>query len=56
MRNGGVSDASHLAPGDQGHTHPFASGDGFVYLVSLRGESEFWELVQISYLMPEEQR
>jgi hypothetical protein len=34
----------------------FASGDGFVYLVSLRGESRFWELVQISYLMPEEQR
>jgi hypothetical protein len=34
----------------------FASGDGFLYLVSLRGESRFWELVQISYLMPEEQR
>jgi hypothetical protein len=36
--------------------HAFAYGDGFVYLVSLRGESRFWELVQISYLMPEEQR
>jgi hypothetical protein len=34
----------------------FAFGDGFVYLVSLRGESRFWELVQISYLMPEETR
>jgi hypothetical protein len=34
----------------------FASGDGFVYLVSLRGGSQFWELVQISYLDPEEQR
>jgi hypothetical protein len=34
--------------------HAFAYGDGFVYLVSLRGESRFWELVQISYLRPEE--
>ncbi|MEY2933917.1 MAG: hypothetical protein RL033_4666 [Pseudomonadota bacterium] len=34
----------------------FAFGDGFVYLVSLRGESRFWELVQMSYLMPEETR
>lgn len=33
----------------------FAFGEGFVYLVSLRSESEFWELVQISYLLPEEQ-
>jgi hypothetical protein len=32
----------------------FASGDGAVYLVSLRGESTFWELVQISYLQPED--
>lgn len=32
----------------------FASGDGAVYLVSLRSESTFWELVQISYLQPEE--
>ena len=36
--------------------HAFAYGDGAVYLVSLRGESQFWELVQISYLTPEEQR
>jgi len=36
--------------------HAFASGDGSVYLVSLRGQSEFWELVQISYLQPEDQR
>jgi hypothetical protein len=36
--------------------HAFASGDGFVYLVSLRGGSRFWELVQISYLDPEAQR
>lgn len=35
--------------------HAFASGDGFVYLVSLRGQSEFWELVQVSYLAREEQ-
>lgn len=35
--------------------HAFASGDGSVYLVSLRGQSEFWELVQISYLQPEDQ-
>jgi len=34
----------------------FAAGDGSVYLVSLRGESQFWELVQISYLTPDEQR
>jgi hypothetical protein len=32
----------------------FASGDGGVYLVSLRSESTFWELVQVSYLQPEE--
>lgn len=32
----------------------FASGDGAIYLVSLRSESTFWELVQISYLQPEE--
>jgi hypothetical protein len=33
----------------------FASGDGAVYLVSLRSESTFWELVQVSYLQPDEQ-
>ena len=33
----------------------FAAGDGFVYLVSLRSESTFWELVQISYLQTDEQ-
>jgi hypothetical protein len=33
----------------------FASGDGAVYLVSLRSESTFWELVQVSYLQPEEE-
>jgi hypothetical protein len=32
----------------------FASGDGALYLVSLRSESTFWELVQVSYLQPEE--
>jgi hypothetical protein len=32
----------------------FASGDGAVYLVSLRSESTFWELVQISYLPSQE--
>jgi hypothetical protein len=32
----------------------FASGDGAVYVVSLRGESTFWELVQVSYLQPED--
>jgi hypothetical protein len=32
----------------------FASGDGAVYLVSLRSESTFWELVQVSYLQPDE--
>jgi hypothetical protein len=31
----------------------FASGDGSVYLVSLRGQSQFWELVQISYVQSE---
>jgi hypothetical protein len=36
--------------------HAFAAGDGFVYLVSLRGGSRFWELVQVSYLDPQEQR
>src|SRR5262245_50718226 len=33
----------------------FASGDGAVYLVSLRSESTFWELVPVSYLDPGEQ-
>lgn len=32
----------------------FASGDGFVYLVSSSRESEFWELVKISYLPVDE--
>jgi hypothetical protein len=36
--------------------HAFAYGDGSVYLVSLRGESQFWELVQISYLTTENER
>ncbi|HTV23873.1 MAG TPA: hypothetical protein VMG12_34520, partial [Polyangiaceae bacterium] len=34
----------------------FASGDGSVYLVSLRGKSQFWELVQISYVQADSQR
>jgi hypothetical protein len=34
----------------------FASGDGSVYLVSLRGKSQFWELVQISYVQSEGER
>jgi hypothetical protein len=33
----------------------FAFGDGFVYLVSGSAQSEFWELVQISYQPPGEQ-
>jgi len=34
----------------------FASGDGSVYLVSLRGKSQFWELVQISYVQSDGER
>jgi hypothetical protein len=34
----------------------FAAGDGFVYLVSLRGESTFWELVQVSYLQTDDEQ
>ncbi len=32
----------------------FAFGEGFVYLVSSRSESEFWELVKVSYQPPGE--
>lgn len=34
----------------------FASGDGSVYLVSLRGKSQFWELVQVSYVQSDRER
>ena len=34
----------------------FASGDGSVYLVSLRGKSQFWELVQVSYVQSDGER
>jgi hypothetical protein len=34
----------------------FASGDGSLYLVSLRGKSQFWEMVQISYVQSESER
>jgi hypothetical protein len=34
----------------------FASGDGSVYLVSLRGKSQFWELVQVSYVQADGER
>jgi hypothetical protein len=34
----------------------FASGDGAVYLVSLRGKSQFWELVQVSYVQSDGER
>jgi hypothetical protein len=33
--------------------HAFAAGDGFVYVVALRGQSAFWELVKVSYLINE---
>lgn len=34
----------------------FASGNGSLYLVSLRGKSQFWELVEVSYVQSESER